>query len=185
MSDHKLSKWEEGTPLLDEPVKFLTGARNNHVEADTYRALNVPRFSIYRAAAFAATIPVSTATAVPWDTVLYDPDGMWASATPTVITCRTAGLYEFSFGFYWDGCTNASSYRQVYLMHSSGVPYAQVVGPPTQSGATGTLMRAVDHIPMNSNDTVILTVAHNDAGAEDAFVGRENTALKACLISTI
>lgn len=57
---------------------------------------NPPKVLVQRTAVL--TLGAGAFTAIPWDTVGYNPFNIWASGAPTRLTIPTAGLYHFDFG---------------------------------------------------------------------------------------
>lgn len=88
----------------------LSPIRGGNADAEVYRIHNMPRASVYRAAALA--LPTA-GTAVIWDTKEYDNDSMWNPSFPTRLRANSPGLYvaRAAGGF----AANAASFRQLYL----------------------------------------------------------------------
>lgn len=51
------------------------------------------------------SLPASTFTAINFDTVDFDPDGMWASGNPSRLTVQTPGFYKARYGVCQTGVT--------------------------------------------------------------------------------
>lgn len=81
-------------------MKTVKRMRGNVVDPEQYEIHNLPCASVYRVAA--QIVSTGVLFPVSMDTVEYDTDSMWSSAAPSVLTCRTAGLYRFTAWWTWD-----------------------------------------------------------------------------------
>jgi len=68
----------------------------------------------------AQSIPDTSATALLWDSELYDTDGMHSTASNTDrITCQTAGRYMFLATIYWSGGGAAGLRQTVFTQNGA------------------------------------------------------------------
>lgn len=145
--------------------------------------LDMPRAGIYRAAALG--IITGTPTAVPWDTLDYDTDGMWSAASPTALFARTAGTYRFTC---WGNFANAAdtTYRQFYFTKNIADARGQVTVAAI-NGLQTAICSSIDY-PMNAGDFIQPIWAHVSATTPLAFsVATAATRINgftACLLST-
>lgn len=71
---------------------------------------NVPSASLARSSAYALTTS-GTQYAIPYTSAVWDTDGMWDSANPSRLTCKTAGKYVVTFRVGFPG--NATGVRRL------------------------------------------------------------------------
>lgn len=84
-----------------DPDRFFPPIRAGDTSSVTGRILNVPRVRVVRAGAL--SIPLSTVTAIAFDTKIYDEAGAWPgliNATPLI--AKTSGLYATLGVVYFD-----------------------------------------------------------------------------------
>lgn len=135
---------------------FISPIRKNQIDPLAGNILNLPRVSVFRAAA--TTLTTGVPLVVTWDTSEYDTDGMWDGATK--FTAITTGLYAFTaFG---DFASSAVGFRQLYFRkNGSGASLiAQVAVSP--NGACS-LFSGPD-IPLAQGDYIEVIVAQTSGG---------------------
>lgn len=85
--------------------------------------LNPPECEVNQTAAQTIATGTSTATAVTFDSVTKDNDGMWDAAHPTYITIQTSGWYEVEWAVSWATKSSDTTIRiqALYLNGSFGI----------------------------------------------------------------
>lgn len=146
------------------------------------KILDKPRAFVYRAATH--NIPTGVATAVIWDTVARDVDGMWSIANPTRLTARTQCTLKVTGWVLWPA--NAASFRQLSIMRNGVVAFTSIIQPNTVP--TATTQELTRDVEMNAGDYVELGATQNTGGVLTLPVsGSASTydhGLQVCLLST-
>lgn len=144
--------------------------------------LDKPRASVYRTAS--QSITNNTLTAVANDTLDYQSEGLWNSATnPSRLTCITAGLYLVNTWATFTA-TGAGS-RQIYI-YKNGVTYYAPI-KITDQFAIGAPIVTSAQVDMDAGDYVESIVLQDSGGALTiiaSVAAQRNSGLQACLIST-
>lgn len=157
-----------------------------NVTAGRERILNLPRAFVYRVAAGFSIPNGGVATAVSWDTMVWDVEGMWSAANPTRLTCVTSGTYTVQGWIMWP--SNSTSFRQLWIVKTTPAGFALIgteVDPPNASTVVSqSISRPV---LLNAGDYVELAAGQNTSGALTLAIGNANSAFdhgfQACLSS--
>lgn len=160
----------------------LKAIRGGKMGGDEYRIWNVPRVSVYRAAA--GNIAAATPSAITWDTIEYDTDSMFNPINPTILSANTPGLYELTC---WGNLANAgdTTYRQFYFFKNGANALGQVTG--SLNGLQWACCSTI-RVSLNKGDTVSGVFAQGSAGAlafAAATAATQLNGFQACLVSTI
>lgn len=102
-------------------------AKLNQLAAVVAYATQMPIVCSLKSRGKTTSVPASSNTAVQWGTVECDTDGMFNSASPTVVTVKTPGYYRFQC------CVAAAiSDNEMYEVHAN-----QIFGSNNPNGAAG------------------------------------------------
>lgn len=152
------------------------------------RILSMPSVSVYKTAGSAPGSGV--ATIVAWDTEEYDSDGMWDANRPTILLCRTAGLYSVTGWGTW--APDATVTRRMWIAKTSGAGVVTTYfSPGAEINAVGaglTTTQSVTHqVRLSAGDSLTLTIQQFTAGGiawNAATAALRTNGFQACLIST-
>lgn len=145
-------------------------------------ALNMPRASMWRAAALA--VVSGTPTSLAWDTAEYDTDGMNVGGGR--LTARTAGVYDYNttVGFQ----NEAAGYRQVHFRKNGAGVYG-IVTDTSPSVVSYDYLTTSFKFTLNAGDFIDVVITSTAAGAglsiDPATATNRVNCFQACLISTI
>jgi hypothetical protein len=116
-----------------------------------------PEAKVSQTAAQVIATGTTTATAVTFDTLVKDNDGMWNAATPTFLTVQTPGWYEAEWAVSW--ATKADTTIRLQCLYTNGafaiaktLCYNDYVN---NSGTTPQVWMSYD-LFLNAGDTVSL-----------------------------
>ena len=69
----------------------------------------------------AVTVPNSTDTLIPWDTVDFDTSSFYSSSHPTRLTAPANGIYTVSASFYWDTGSGGGTRQAYFKVNGAGI----------------------------------------------------------------
>lgn len=121
---HAFNDSAPGQPGGDQ--NLLHAIRGNIMGGNEYRVQNLPRASVYLAAA--GSVASSAVTGVAWDTTEYDSASMFSTGAPGRLTARTAGLYHVKGWWTWD--QNVTSLRSIFIRRTIASTLVQASFPP-------------------------------------------------------
>ena len=136
----------------------LRPPRGNIVLEDEYAVNNMPRAALWRNAAHNISTG-GAAQIITWDRLDYDTDGMWDPTKPTILTCRTAGLYACSAAILWP--SNSTNYRQMWISRNGGLTIGNIIQPQL---VTISSQEVNGQIELNAGDTLGVFAAQNTGG---------------------
>lgn len=114
--------WSTASRLaaIDEPVKFLTGARSGVMGADEFRMLNVPRCFVRFTDEIPHTGGVTSGSAYTAANVVQDSDNMTHGGTATpFIYCNTPGVYAVGGLSAWSGGGVAQVWTRICINNNA------------------------------------------------------------------
>lgn len=98
-----LSMWDAGTQHDETTFNAVSDVLNF--------LLAPPECRVDQTSAQSIPTGVTTATAITFDTLVKDTDGMWDSGHPTYITIQTPGWYEIEWAVSWATKTSDTTIR--------------------------------------------------------------------------
>ena len=152
--------WSDGVTTLDD------NNLNTEVRDAGLLLLNPPCASVRRVSG-SQSIPITTLTAIVFDTLSFDTEDpstpMWNPANNTRLTIRTPGWYEVTGTVEWT-VTSGATFTASFRVNGA----TQYLGISTSSNPT---LGFLDNTPMNliqfaANDYIELMVTHNAASAQ-------------------
>lgn len=136
-----------------DPSRFFSQIGTG--DSVTDRILSVHRSSVYTTVG--VSIANATITYIDWNTVDYDPYGMWDPAHPSRLYAKTSALFLFTADMVWP--TTAGGYRrQWFQWTSNGVARQRGYQQIPDAGGSGAIVNSMWPIPMNAGDYVELGV---------------------------
>ncbi|MEV5080334.1 hypothetical protein AB0K74_16390 [Streptomyces sp. NPDC056159] len=148
----------------------VTAAKLNRATRDPIDFLmNPPRAKITSAAT--QSVALTNEPYATFDTELYDNDGMWNPAAPTLLTIKTPGYYSVvgTFGF----ANNATGYRRLSI-YVNGTLIASNMSPAI---AANMYMSCSQVAYFRANDTASMRLVQNSGAALNAVVSAHTPTL--------
>lgn len=123
---------------------------------------------VYRTSAF--SVPSTVATAIPFDAVRFDTDGIYAAAYPTRLTCVTPGIYVITGHL---GCSPSMTGRRGILIRLNGSYWIGSHTNPAPVGSPSLSVAAVWWL--NAGDYVELLFLQDTGANLDVIVSYYNS----------
>lgn len=129
------------------------------------------------------TLTTGTATPVSFSTAAVNPNGLWASGSPTKLTVDKPGLYLISGGVRWAAGSTGLRTLQVQVNGTSGLFPLQVSQAAPASG-TG-LQQITGLVRLTTSDYIELVATHSEGGnlAISADTTAGNPFFSICLVA--